>query len=224
MPKYLPSDLTQYVLNFFSAKSPPFHVTLDDTSSPPEHLEVEQITGHQLICGRSGIIVAQYETHWVALLSSSWERELDLYYPSQPPHPTLLVRHPNTTPTRKPPLPTDVHRRRAAGVIAITRSDLPRPRIHPRPRDRDLSTFSSTLLPSGAHLWYKVRDGLCGGWATSPITPPRTPLRKYSRTPRRTTPASSGSSTTLDRSRSIPVGERHNLQSRQLRIAVFATP
>ena len=27
MPKYLPSDLTQYVLNSFSAMSPPFHVT-----------------------------------------------------------------------------------------------------------------------------------------------------------------------------------------------------
>ena len=45
-PKYLPSDLTQYVLNSFSAKSLPFHVTLDDVSPPSERLEVEQITGH----------------------------------------------------------------------------------------------------------------------------------------------------------------------------------
>ena len=73
IPKYLPSDLTQYMLNSFSAKSPAFHVTLDDVSPPPERLEVEHITGHQLVRGRGGIIAVLYETHWAGLLSPSWE-------------------------------------------------------------------------------------------------------------------------------------------------------
>ena len=34
MPKYLPAGLTQYVLNNFSKKSPPYHVTQDDVSAP----------------------------------------------------------------------------------------------------------------------------------------------------------------------------------------------
>ena len=46
MPKYLPAWLTQYVLNKFSKKSPPYHVTQDDVSTPPQQLEVEQITGN----------------------------------------------------------------------------------------------------------------------------------------------------------------------------------
>ena len=30
LPKYLPADLTTYVLTTSAAKSPPYHVTLDD--------------------------------------------------------------------------------------------------------------------------------------------------------------------------------------------------
>ena len=51
MPKYLPAGLTQYVLNKFSKKSPPYHVTLGDASIPLQRLEVEQITGHQSVRG-----------------------------------------------------------------------------------------------------------------------------------------------------------------------------
>ena len=40
MPKYLPAGLTQYVLNNFSKKSPPYHVTQDDVSAPFQRLEV----------------------------------------------------------------------------------------------------------------------------------------------------------------------------------------
>ena len=46
MPKYLPAGLTQYVLNNFSKKSPPCHITQDDVSIPLQPQEVEQITGH----------------------------------------------------------------------------------------------------------------------------------------------------------------------------------
>ena len=36
MPKYLPAGLTQYVLNNFSKKPPPYHVTQDAVSAPPQ--------------------------------------------------------------------------------------------------------------------------------------------------------------------------------------------
>ena len=45
-PKYLPAALTQFVLNNFSNKSPPYHVAQDDVSMPLQMLEVENITGH----------------------------------------------------------------------------------------------------------------------------------------------------------------------------------
>ena len=56
MPKYLPAGLTQYVLNNFSKKSLPYHVTQDDVSTPLQRLEVEKTTGHQSVRGRGGLI------------------------------------------------------------------------------------------------------------------------------------------------------------------------
>ena len=58
MPKYLPAGLTQYVFNNVSKKSPPYHVTQDDVSTPLQWLEVEQITGHQSVRGRSDVIAS----------------------------------------------------------------------------------------------------------------------------------------------------------------------
>ena len=75
IPKYLPADLTKDVLNSFSTRPPPFHVTLDDISPPPECFEVDQISGHQLVRGRGCVLVVMYETHWAGLLSPSWEHK-----------------------------------------------------------------------------------------------------------------------------------------------------
>ena len=63
MPKYLPADLTTYVLNPFTCKSSPFHVTFYDVPPPPERLEGKQTTGHQLVPGRGGVIAVLYETY-----------------------------------------------------------------------------------------------------------------------------------------------------------------
>ena len=84
MPKHLPTELTQYVLNDSSKNPPPYHVTQDDVSIPLQRLEVEKITGHQSVRGRGGIIAAMYETHWTGLSIRSWGREMDLQ----------LLRHP----------------------------------------------------------------------------------------------------------------------------------
>ena len=190
MPEYLPSDLTQYVLSSFSTKSLPFHTTLDDVSPPPERLEVDKSTGHQLVRGRGGIIAVLYEPRWVGLLSPSWERELDpqdsrrhilLYWsatPSQHRQENRLYRQMRTGATQR-------ELSRSQGQIFLA------PGYTLVPRDVWFRTFSSTVLLPGAYLWYKARNG--GGWGRSPIALPRTP---------RTAPTSSGSSTTLHRSRS----------------------
>ena len=67
MPKYFPAGLTQRVLNTVSKKSPPYHVTLDDVSTPLQRLGVEKMTAHQSICGQGGVIAVMYETHWTGL-------------------------------------------------------------------------------------------------------------------------------------------------------------
>ena len=72
-------NLTQYVLDSFSKKSPPYHVTEDDISTPLQHLEVDKDTGHQSVRGRGGVIAVMYEKHWTELSRPSWEREMDLW-------------------------------------------------------------------------------------------------------------------------------------------------
>ena len=63
IPKYLPAGLAQYVLNNFSKKSPPYHVTQGDVSTSLQRLEVEQITGHLSVQGRGGVIAMLFKTH-----------------------------------------------------------------------------------------------------------------------------------------------------------------
>ena len=78
MPKYFTAGLTQHVVNIFSKKSPPNHVTQDDVSGLLQRFEVVKITGHQSIRGRDGVIAVLYEMHWTGLSGPSWEREMDL--------------------------------------------------------------------------------------------------------------------------------------------------
>ena len=80
MPKYLPAGLTQHVLNNFSKKFPPYHVTQDNVSTPLRRLEEGKITGHQSIRERDGVIAVLYKTHWTGLSEPSWEREVDLHF------------------------------------------------------------------------------------------------------------------------------------------------
>ena len=50
MPKYLPAGLTQYVLNNFSKKFPPYRVTQDDVSTPPWEREMDlQLSRHTIL-------------------------------------------------------------------------------------------------------------------------------------------------------------------------------
>ena len=78
IPRHLPDGLTQYVLHAFATKSPPYHVTTDDVSTPPILIDVAKITGRQCVRGRGGVIAVLYETHWNGILRPTWEREMDL--------------------------------------------------------------------------------------------------------------------------------------------------
>ena len=73
MPKYLPAGLTQYVLNKFSKKSPPYHITEDDVWA-----EVENVHGHQSVGGQGGVIAVMYEAHWTRRSRPSWKRKTNL--------------------------------------------------------------------------------------------------------------------------------------------------
>ena len=63
MPKCFAAGLTRYVLNNFSKKSPLYHVTQDDISTPLQGLEVEKNTGHPSVRGRGEFLAVMYETH-----------------------------------------------------------------------------------------------------------------------------------------------------------------
>ena len=64
------------MLNNFSKKSRPYHVTQDDVSTLLQRLEVERVTGHQSVRGRDGVIAVLYKTHWSGLSEPSWERKI----------------------------------------------------------------------------------------------------------------------------------------------------
>ena len=67
--------------------------------NPLQRLEVEQITGHQSVRGRGGVIAVLYKTHWAGLSKPSWERK----WTSTSPTPTSCVIGPEPrTSTAKP--------------------------------------------------------------------------------------------------------------------------
>ena len=159
IPKHLPAGISTYVLNSSSTKSPPYHVTLDDVSPPPERFEVQQISGHQHVRGRRGVMAVLYENHWTGLFSPSWEREMDLQ--DFRPH---ILRYWSGTPTQH----RQTNRLYRQMRIGAARRELSRSRgeifLAPGyslvPPTLWLQHFSFSPLPSGAHIWYKARNGL----------------------------------------------------------------
>ena len=159
MPKHLPAGLTQYMLNNFSKKSPLYHVTQDDVSTPLQLLVEEKITGHQSVRCRGGVIAVMYETQWTGLSGPSWDREMDLQ----------LFRHeilrywagtPNQHRQNQPPVSPYAN---YAAQRELSRNNGERFLAHGygcAPRPEWLSRYSTTVLLSGAHVWYKGDDGL----------------------------------------------------------------
>ena len=158
IPKHLPAGFSTYVLNSLT-KSPPYHVTLDNVSPPPERLEVEQVSGHQLVRGRGGFIAVLYETRWTGLLSPSWEREMDL-----PDFRSHILRYWSGTPTQHDQTNRPYRQMRIGAArrkLWWSRCEtFLAPGYGLVPRTLWLQHFSSSPLPSWAHIWYKARNGL----------------------------------------------------------------
>ena len=69
IPKYLPAGLSKYMLHSFTDKSPPFHPTIEDVVKSGIPVDIEKITGHQLVRGRGGKLAVMYLTGKVYLRS-----------------------------------------------------------------------------------------------------------------------------------------------------------
>ena len=175
IPRHLPVGLTQYVLHAFATKSPPYHVTTDDVSTPPILIDVAKITGHQCVRGRGGAVTVLYGTHWNGILIPIWERELDLhafrhlilaYWANCPGH-----HQPNTRQYQQ--LRINAAARQSArakgerhlpGSYRLVTNDVYRTR------------FLSAPLPIGASICYDSFDG--SGWLGN-IKQPSNVLGRY---------------------------------------------
>ena len=73
----MPAGLTQYMLSNVSKKSPSYHVTQDEVSTPHQRLVVETIIGHPSVRG-GGSVIMMCETHWTGVSRPSGEPEIDL--------------------------------------------------------------------------------------------------------------------------------------------------
>ena len=133
-----------------STKSSPYHEALEDVSTPPEFLEVEQTTGHQFVRGRGGVIAVLYEIHRTGLLSPSWERELDLQHFRR-----HILLYWSGTPTQAQQA-NSLYRQMRIGAaqreLSSSQSQLFLARGYTLvSRDLWLCTFSATILPCGAY-------------------------------------------------------------------------
>ena len=148
------------MLNKSSKRSPPYHVTQEDVSTPLQRLEVEQIAGDQSVRGRGGVIaVLRYKTNWAGLSKPSWKREMDLHLSR-----SHIFRYWAGTP--------DQHRqtnrlyrqiRIGAAQRELSRNNRERflaPGYACAPCADWLRRYHDTVLPKGAHFWYEGDDGL----------------------------------------------------------------
>ena len=164
MPKELPDGLTQYVLNRFTKKSPPHHVTQDDprrhVGAPPAARGGEDDRhGHQSLRGGGGDIAVMYEMRWPGLSRPSWEREMDL----QLPRPQILLYW---TGTRNQFSQTNRLYRQMriwAAQLELSRANgklFLAPGYDCASRAGWFRYCSTTVLPNGVHSWYEADDGL----------------------------------------------------------------
>ena len=62
VPKYLPAGLGKYVISF-KDKSLPFYPTAGEVVICGKPVNIETITGHQLVWGRCGKLAVIYDIH-----------------------------------------------------------------------------------------------------------------------------------------------------------------
>ena len=79
-PKFLTWAMSSYVLNMYSERSPPFHLTAEDVSMELDHYRIQptHITKHRISRGLGGKNAVQYFTSWDEVTVKTWEHETDL--------------------------------------------------------------------------------------------------------------------------------------------------
>ena len=152
MPKYLPVGLTQYVPNIFSKKSPPYHVTQDDVSTPLRRLEMEQTP----TISRSGGEVASSPCYTRRTGRDSLNLPGSRKLTSTPPAPTLCVVGPARR-TSQHRQTTRLYRRMRIGAVQreLSRNNGERflaPGCACVTRADWLRRNHDTALPKGAHF------------------------------------------------------------------------
>ncbi len=161
-PRYLPAGFTEYVLSSVSEKCPPFHVTDEDVepSVDVEYLDVDSIIAHQFVRGIGGKIAVLYETRWIGLTSTSWERESDLHRFRR-----AILLYWTGTPDQRDSTGNDRYRlmRRSAAAREIyrERGEWFVARGHLLvPRHQYERAFADSSKLRGAHVWFKSKDDL----------------------------------------------------------------
>ena len=155
---------------FLRKKSPPYHATQDDVSALLQRLEVERITGHQLVRGR--VIAVMYKAHWTGLFRPSWEREMDLPPALTPAGFALLGWHSEPTPRQT----NSLHRQMRMGAAQreLSRANGQRflaPGYGREPRADWLRHCSTPQM--GPIVGTKPMTA-CGGWGKSALAQPPT--------------------------------------------------
>ena len=157
--KHLPAGLTKYVLNSFSTKPPPFHVTLDviSTAGTPRRRSNLGTSTRSLperhSRGHAGNPLGRTPQPFLRT------RKQDLQH-----HRRHILRYWSETPSqhrqsnrlyRQMPIGA-LHRKleRSRGELFFA------PGYSLVPRTLWLQRFSSTTPPAGVHLWYKAPNGL----------------------------------------------------------------
>ena len=79
-PKFLPWAMSSYVLNKYSERSPPFHLTAEDVCMELDQFRIKPttITKHRISRGLGGKNAVQYYTGWDEVTVKTWEHETDL--------------------------------------------------------------------------------------------------------------------------------------------------
>ena len=158
MPRFLSAGLTQYELNNYTTKSPPYHVTEDDVSASLHRLfRGPYISGHQPVRGCGGVIAVLYEMHWKGLLRPSWERGIYLSITRVNTSSTTSLAYPisievqtaSTAACTSAPLPEKSRAPKAdAPRLSATTSRYPQHLVSPLPLHR--STRWRLLLVKGS--------------------------------------------------------------------------
>ncbi len=80
MPRFLPWNLSKYVLNKYSELVPPYHLTREDVGEELDERRILpfKISRHRICRGLGGKVTVQYYTHWIDKEERTWEHEVEL--------------------------------------------------------------------------------------------------------------------------------------------------